>query len=49
MNGGINGIGGINTSLYLGTDAMQTHTIGMRVCAHDDVANISTANFSATA
>jgi flagellar basal-body rod protein FlgC len=43
MNG-INGIGGINTSLYLGADAMQTHTIGMQVCAHD-VANISTANF----
>lgn len=43
MNG-INGIGGFNTSLYLGADAMQTHAVGMQVCAHN-IANISTANF----
>lgn len=42
---GVSGSGGISASLYLGAGAMQAHSWGMAVSAHN-VANVSTAGFT---
>lgn len=42
---GISGSGGISSALYLGAGAMQAHSWGMAVSAHN-VANVSTDGFT---
>lgn len=42
---GVSGSGGINSALYMGAGAMQAHSWGMAVSAHN-VANVSTDGFT---
>lgn len=41
----MNGISGISSSLLLGVNAMNVHSIGMQVTAHN-IANVNTAEFN---
>lgn len=40
----MNGISGINSSMYLASGSLATHSVGMQVAAHN-IANISTNGF----